>query len=172
MNIASEGHGDNTTTASMFFSFAKKLILLCLAVFMFATACKRRDADLPEYVLDRETMTAVLTDIHLIESALKEKQNQGLLAFELSEIYFDSLCAKYDISRTQIDSSIAYYSRRPEIFDAIYVKVITNLSKKESEIKVETDTTQLVPDHTEQIPESKESSDPEPGREIREEQSF
>jgi len=154
----------------MLLAIIKSSVFSIVLVSLISIACKNSNKELPDYVLGREAMIDVITDIHLIEAALAKKQNKGLLAFDLAEIYYDSLYAKYSISKAEIDSSIAYYSRRPEIFDAIYVKVITNLSKKESEIELESDTTQVVPDYEEPLSEPEEAFEPEPGREIRVEQ--
>ncbi len=78
-------------------------------------------------------MAAVLTDIHLAEAVLAKKQMDGKPAQELAEIYYDSLFAKYNITRSMFDSSLVFYSRYPEAFNEIYSVVIKNLSKIESD---------------------------------------
>jgi hypothetical protein len=113
----------------------KPLYFLSLSILLLNVACSSKDenSDLTAYVIDRETFTALLTDIHLIEASLVRKQSVGSFALDLPEIYYDSLFAKHAVTRTMLDSSLAYYSRRPDVFDGIYVNVITNLSKKASE---------------------------------------
>lgn len=92
----------------------------------------RLKPELPPDALSTNTMIDLLTDIHLIEATLTQKQAQGLLALDFAEIYYDSLFVKYDIQKAQFDSSIAYYSRNPDAYEEIYAVVITNLSKIES----------------------------------------
>jgi hypothetical protein len=135
MNIASENREDkiNNFLSDSMKKFTGFFLFLALTVLLLLS-CNNNSSELPEYVLDQETMAMVLTDIHLIEASLQKKQNKGLLAFDLAEIYYDTLVRKYSITRLQIDSSMVYYSRYPEIYDAIYTNVITNLSKKENEI--------------------------------------
>ena len=123
----------------MFFRKLKRLIFsLCISLFLIL-ACSRtdKDSDLPEYVLNRKVMIALLTDVHIVEAVLQKKHGMGQLALDLAGVYYDTLFEKYNITRIQIDSSIAFYSRRPDVFEGIYTTVITNLSKKEDEIKIE-----------------------------------
>lgn len=117
-------------------------LLVFTVILLYMSSCGDKDehAELPEYVVDRETFTSIITDMHLVEAALVEKQQQGLLSFDLSEIYYDSLFASYAVTKIEVDSSISYYSRNPALYDAIYVNVITNLSKIESTPAVMPDT--------------------------------
>jgi hypothetical protein len=148
---------------------ARRFILYIVAFFAIVlpwASCGEKDqsSELPAYVIDRKTLTAIITDIHLIEAALVEKQHQGALSFELSEIYYDTLLAKYSVTRAQLDSSIAHYGRNPAILDAIYVNVITNLSKIQSAPLISKETVQEIPFEFE--PEADEESEIAPEEEI------
>jgi len=111
-------------------TLALGIVLIILAV----PCCKPvHKSELPPYVLDKETIEKVLTDVHLIEAALLRKQSQGLLAFDLAEIYYDSLFQKHGINKQNFDSTVAYYSRNPIELEEIYKNVITNLSRIEGE---------------------------------------
>jgi hypothetical protein len=88
-----------------------------------------------EYVIGEDAMTDILTDIQLIEVALVGKQQQGIQAFDISQVYYDSLFAKHNISKQMLDSSLVYYSLRPNVMEKIYAEVITRLSKRQSEAK-------------------------------------
>lgn len=111
-------------------------VFFLLSIALLVASCyssnKRLEPELPPDALNTNTMIDLLTDIHLIEATLTQKQAQGLLAFDFAEIYYDSLFVKYDIQKAQFDSSIAYYSRNPDAYEEIYAVVITNLSKIES----------------------------------------
>ncbi|MBE0663036.1 MAG: DUF4296 domain-containing protein [Bacteroidales bacterium] len=111
-------------------------VLILLSLTMLMASCyssnKRLESELPPDALDKNTMIDLLTDIHLIEGTLAQKQVKGVLAFDFAEIYYDSLFAKYSIQKAKLDSSIAYYSRNPDVYEEIYAEVITRLSKIES----------------------------------------
>jgi hypothetical protein len=149
-------------TAHRFVLFA----VVFFAIVLPWASCGEKDenAELPAYVIDRKTFTAIITDIHLVEAALVEKQHQGALSFDLSEIYYDSLFTKYSITRPQFDSSIAHYSRNPAVLDAIYVNVITNLSKIQSAPLISKETVQKIPLEFE--PEDEEENEVAPEEEI------
>jgi len=149
-------------TARRFISFA--VVLFALLLLWASCGEKDEKSDLPAYVIDRKTLTAILTDMHLVEAALVEKQQQGEMSFELSEIYYDTLLAKYLVTRMQLDSSIKHYSRNPAVLDAIYVNVITNLSKIQSEPLKSKETEHEFP--LEPEPEADEESEAAPEEEI------
>lgn len=111
-------------------------VFIFLSFTLLVASCyssnKRLESELPPDALNKNTMIDLLTDIHLIEATLAQKQVKGVLVFDIAEIYYDSLFAKYSIQKAQLDSSIAYYSRNPDIYENIYTEVITNLSKIES----------------------------------------
>jgi hypothetical protein len=149
-------------TARRFISFA--VVLFALVLPWASCGDKDEESELPAYVIDRNKLTAIITDMHLVEAALVEKQHQGALSFDLSEIYFDTLFAKYSVTRMQLDSSIAHYSRNPAVLDAIYVNVITNLSKIQSEPLISQETEHVFP--LEPEPEADEESEAAPEEEI------
>lgn len=142
-------------TASRFIVFA--VVFFTLVLLWASCGEKDEESEMPAYVIDRKTLTAIITDMHLVEAALVEKQHEGALSFELSEIYYDTLFAKYSINRIQLDSSIAYFSRNPAKLDAIYVNVITNLSKIQSAQLISNETEHEFP--LEPEPEADEESD-------------
>lgn len=110
------------------------VILMIVAMLLLNNGCNRKDRKLPDYILDKQQMISLITDIHLTESALAQKQSQGAVVTDMALVYYDSLLVKHSVTKAQIDSSLLYYSRRPELFEDIYRQVITQLSKKENEI--------------------------------------
>jgi len=114
-------------------------LLIQSALFFLLSCGSPNDLDPPAadmfYVLDQAAMIEVLTDIHLIEVALVGKQQQGIQAFDISQIYYDSLFAKHNISKQILDSSLVYYSLRPDVMERVYAEVITRISKRQSEAK-------------------------------------
>ncbi|NLN95078.1 MAG: DUF4296 domain-containing protein [Bacteroidales bacterium] len=88
-------------------------------------------------------MPLILTDVHLIEAVLSGKQMEKNMTAGLSQIYYDSLFAKYNITRTVFDSSLYYYSQDPKSFNAIYDIVISNLMRIETD-SIRTDSTIII----------------------------
>lgn len=108
------------------------LLLSFILVFVCCNGPNQKSDDVPDYVNDRALLTQLLTDVHIIEAAIIQKQSDGMNANDLAQIYYDSLFAKYQMNKTRLDSSLAWYSLNPELFSLIYTDVITNLSRIES----------------------------------------
>ncbi len=88
-------------------------------------------------------MPLILTDVHIIEAVLSGKQMDKNLTAGLSQIYYDSLFAKYNINRTVFDSSLYYYSQDPKALNTIYDIVISNLMKIEAD-SIRADSTAII----------------------------
>lgn len=83
-------------------------------------------------ILDRQQFTALLIDIHQTDAMLAEL-NLRADGPRADYKYYNDLFAKYGITRADFDSCLAYYTRQPEIFTAIYDAVIDTLSRRQTD---------------------------------------
>jgi len=111
-------------------------ISLLLLVSCYTTENKIKHSS-PSNLIEEETMVLILADVEIAESALRQMQNTNQEIGTRQETYYYSIFSKYDVSREQFDSSMAYYKKEPEMMDRIYEEVITRLSVIESEIQME-----------------------------------
>jgi hypothetical protein len=71
----------------------------------------------------------VLIDIHLVY-ALQSSAMIRDLAREVDSIdTYSYIFDKYDVTRVQFDSTVAWYSRHPKLFTDIYDQVVMQLSR-------------------------------------------
>ena len=103
------------------------LITISLLTLLAATitSCDKR----PEYVLDKERMTAFLYDIQLAEALTKcnfSPNNHNL---------YKSVFEHHQVTPEQFDSCIAWYTRHPNLYTEINKAVIDRYSKEIEEIK-------------------------------------
>lgn len=94
-------------------------------VIVFCVTCSRA-------VLDRDSFTALLIDMHTTDGILAEvgeRRDGGRTDY----MYYNDLFEKYGITRADFDSCLNYYTRRPEIFQAIYDAVVDTLSRRQTE---------------------------------------
>jgi hypothetical protein len=76
-----------------------------------------------------ETLVPVLIDIHLVY-ALQSSAMIRDLAREVDSIdTYSYIFDKYDVTRVQFDSTVAWYSRHPKLFTDIYDQVVMQLSR-------------------------------------------
>ncbi|MDY4043770.1 MAG: DUF4296 domain-containing protein [Marinifilaceae bacterium] len=94
-------------------------------VVLFCVTCSRA-------ALDRDSFTALLIDMHTTDGILAEvgeRRDGGRTDY----MYYNALFEKYGITRADFDSCLNYYTRRPEIFQAIYDAVVDTLSRRQTE---------------------------------------
>lgn len=100
------------------------LVAACLLLMLSACSDKRKGAALSSAKLE-----AVLYDYHLAQIIVGDLPSGQRYK---KDLYFDYVYDKHGVTKTEVDSSLAYYARHPEGLSEIYV----NLSKRiEADIK-------------------------------------
>lgn len=107
--------------------------LIALSVIISCTG-----ENLPDGVLPRKKMVAVLVDIHLAESINNQRYSMSLLQDSLPENLYLSICKKYNIERADVEKSLLYYGKHTREYVPIYDEVLNVLS--EMEVKAKSDT--------------------------------
>lgn len=80
-------------------------------------------------MISPDSMTIILTDIHLIEGA---KVGDNIMGDTLKAAnYFRMVYQKYGISEKRFEKSFDYYSERPALMNEIFEGVIEELTKME-----------------------------------------
>jgi hypothetical protein len=88
--------------------------------------------------IPEKDMVAILVKIHLIDATTTNSYFQAKYGNKDTIDYYGKTIKSYGYTRSQFDSSLKVYSRNPKEFDAIYDKVIAELSKIETRITAET----------------------------------
>lgn len=113
--------------------FINKSILFAGFLF-FLISCSNKKEKLPDGILKKEAMVAVMIDIQLADAAVN-LSNYGQTNFPNDkEKLFQSIYLKHAINKKIFDASFAYYTAHPEEFEKIYDDVITGLSSKQAEL--------------------------------------
>lgn len=103
------------------------VILICVfsvLVVVNLIACKN---SVRKYVISENTFVDVLVDMHLADAiALNNNPMYSGFALDSANLY-QSVFNNHGVTRAQFDSTISYYSRRPEDFLRIYNKVTNKL---------------------------------------------
>ncbi|MCQ2334078.1 MAG: DUF4296 domain-containing protein [Paludibacteraceae bacterium] len=97
--------------------------LVILAILASLTACR------PEGILSRSQLEDVLVDIHAAEGVLEEAG----LAYghdEAQRGYYKVVLLKHNITQEQFDSTLVWYTARPQIFDKVYPRVHQRLTER------------------------------------------
>lgn len=96
-------------------------------------SCSAPKVTIPNDVLSKENMVAILTDIHLAESAVTLKfTNKDTSMLQAAE-YNNFIFKNHKTTKEQFNKSYDFYVAHPDILNKIYDDVLTELSKKQGE---------------------------------------
>lgn len=104
-----------------------KRLILGFFVLIFVTACN--SDQVPEGIIENGKMISVLTDVHLIDSYLNASAYDTTTLPSAS--YYKVVYKKYQIDSVQLQKSLLYYSRKPELLDTMYHQVLMKLETME-----------------------------------------
>ena len=108
-----------------------KIVFIIVVILIAAQSCKQEKQNSIE-VIPQDTMSMVLADIHIADATLNIIMNSEKFK-EIDDYYF-SVLKKYSITRSRFDSSIVFYSKKPEVYSDIYENVMSIISRKEGGI--------------------------------------
>ena len=92
---------------------------------------------LPEGVLDREAMIALLVDIHLAEGDLLERNLPVEEQEPLLKAHYGPILSRHGITAKQLSDSYTYYVERPLTLNELYVEVIEELNRIQAQVQVD-----------------------------------
>lgn len=107
-----------------------KKITLLLSI-LFVASCNNEIIPGNE-IIPKDTMAMVIADIHIADATLNVIMNSE--KFKEVDGYYKSVLDLHNISRARFDTSIAYYTNKPEVFSVIYEDVMFIISQKEGNI--------------------------------------
>ena len=80
-----------------------------------------------EYV-DREVLVDILVDIHLVDGVTNARKFYRRYEHSDSIDLLGPILEKYDVTQAQLDTTLAAYSRHPELLDQVYSDVLMELN--------------------------------------------
>tara|TARA_B100000401_G_scaffold239603_1_gene162475 strand:+ start:2632 stop:2973 length:342 start_codon:yes stop_codon:yes gene_type:complete len=104
----------------------KKIIpnLICILIL----SCSQKETN--TYIIPQEELIPMLCDFHIFDAASK----QGVISNNRNNLvrhqHYNSILLKYKVERSKFDSTISYYSQRPEEHKILYQKVEAQLIEK------------------------------------------
>jgi len=84
----------------------------------------------PDSVIPEAVMVELLADVHVLEAGLLNIRNHGKKITGLPDVYYQALFRKYRISQTRFQLNLTYYQWDPDVYSALYDKVIAELKKR------------------------------------------
>jgi len=105
----------------------KKIGLLILLLTLFCcredpTQLRRKD------LIPKKKFIEVLTEMHLMDALSSDYQLHKYFPAGDSVYIYESIFEKYDITQAQFDTTVALYTKRPDLFLEIYNEVLVRLN--------------------------------------------
>lgn len=108
-----------------------KKIILSLITLVFFSACSKKEIAIPENVLMQKEMSAILTDVHIAQSALTNVGRVDSSIYSMND-YLDYILKQHKTDKKNFLVSLKFYSDNPEMLQEVYDSVLTNLSRVEA----------------------------------------
>jgi hypothetical protein len=110
-------------------------LVYILLISLVLYACERKKPG--KELIPPETLVPVLVDLHLMYS-IQSSPSFRSIARDVDTIDTHSyIFEKYHVSKVKFDTTIAWYSRHPELFTEIYDEVVMQLSKLSDSLGIE-----------------------------------
>jgi hypothetical protein len=111
-------------------------LFIFVSALIFLGSCSGNQG-IPEGVLEKEKMIDLLVSLHYAEAEVMTGKSLGDSTFSDS-VNFQAVFEKSGVLRAEYDSSMKFYSSRPELLNEIYDEVILRLSAKQAETEGKT----------------------------------
>lgn len=106
-----------------------KLGVIFIYLFLLLSLCGCR----PLGVMSKDLMEDVLFEIHITENAIIVTNNK--ITDEEKQRYYESIFNKYGISKSEFDKSLEWYSKHPDKYEDIYVRLEKRIDSLEQDVK-------------------------------------
>ncbi|TSA35124.1 MAG: DUF4296 domain-containing protein [Porphyromonadaceae bacterium] len=101
------------------------LLLILLAL----SSCGNNRSGSQAGILSEKKMVELLVDTHLTDAILFADNSRSDEKRDKALFYYPSLLEKHGITKTQMDSSVAWYMRNPAAYARVYEQVMKDLEK-------------------------------------------
>ena len=105
----------------------RTLALIATGVMMLMVACK---PGTPSQYIQPDEIEDILVDYHVAKSLAQRTGTSQTEADYNQALYLEAVLAKHGVSKELFDSSLVYYYRRADRFDAIYKRVAARLEEQ------------------------------------------
>lgn len=86
-------------------------------------------------IIPQDSMIGILVDIHVADAVADHKFGTDKPNLEFTNAMYEQIYKNHHITAAQYKASYKYYEAHPADMDKMYEQVITEISKKEAELK-------------------------------------
>lgn len=101
-------------------------IVAFLSLLIF-TGCNKTEQISGKAFMERDVLVDVLVDIHLIDGVTNDRKFHRKYDADSIDL-LSPILEKHHITRTMFDTTLAIYSKHPDLFDQVYADVLITLN--------------------------------------------
>ncbi|MBN1132521.1 MAG: DUF4296 domain-containing protein [Bacteroidales bacterium] len=110
-----------------------------LVILTLIGGCSRKKRISGKEYIEKEVLVDILVDIHLVQSITQDRRYYRKYNFNDTIDMITPIFDKYHVTREQFDSTMAEYTRYPDLLDKVYDEVIMKLNVMIDEIDKQDD---------------------------------
>lgn len=117
----------------------RKILGLVLIALLFYSCYheNQKEVVVPDKLLSEDELVTILTDLQLAEGLISYQRLQKVnVKKDYKDSVYNLVFENYEISIQDLTSNLDYYNNDPQNMELLYEKVLSNLSKLQSEVEV------------------------------------
>jgi len=108
------------------------LFLLIFCAFFTSCSYQLEGTEAPDNLIPKDTFTLVLQDMMVVESYIKQQQNNVNKYYKSIPLVVDSVFYKYNIDSSRFTQSMDYYSSEQEELIDVYNTIQDSITLEEA----------------------------------------
>lgn len=104
------------------------LCFLLILSLIFSSGCARKKHIKGKEYVEREVLVDILVDIHLVDGITNDRKFYRRYEHTDSIDLLGPILEKYSVTQAEFDSTLAEYSRHPQLLDKVYSDVLMKLN--------------------------------------------
>lgn len=113
------------------------LLVAFAAIIITSCGTPKARQQKPKVLISQNTLTQVLTDVHLVEAAMNMRRNNGQEFENQKNAIFDSVFAHYSITPQILEDNLLYYNQQPQIMEKVYQDIIDSLTSLQKNLRLD-----------------------------------
>ncbi len=108
-------------------------ILPFIILYLLLSCKSKNQVSIPADILPSDSMTVLLADVHVLQSAAQLGYSQNIKDTSL-QLAYQSLWKKHNLTENSYNKNMLFYCNHPKLLDSVYEKVIGNLNQRKAEL--------------------------------------